>query len=460
MLRASDERVRQATGQLLPSLSIAGTSSYSRFDSAGVNAYREFQTNRATLQSQFGLYRPALDRALNEAKAQRDAAAAGLDAAEADLLVRVVSAYFDILAAREASASISSERVATLQQLALAKQSFVVGTKAITDVRDAEAKHDLVNAKGVAAENDLASKREALRELTGLERVSLRMLPIAASNLVFEGADLKRFIEDALASNPVISQAKLTVDAAKASVRKAQAGHLPTLDVSVNYGPEYSTGTSSNPIRTHGRNSQVEASLNMPIFSGGTINARVREARALEEKAQADLMAAERKITTQIREAFYGLTSSSAQANALASALNSTDLAVQANRKGYQVGVNTNTEVLDAQSKLYETQRDLMKAKLDVWLNYIKLVVSSGHSWRIAVDEVDKRLIPETATPTVEASPIKDERQKPRKQNQIDKVTKIPVSVDRPIPLRLATQISIVKSQGEPAQSRSRNRSH
>lgn len=404
MLKASGERVKQATGQLMPTLGIAATSSYSRFDSAGVNAYREFQTDRATLQSQFALYRPALGRALREAETQRDAAIAGLDAAEAELLIRVVNAYFEVLAALEASAAIRSEAAATLQQLASAQQSFKVGTKAITDVRDAEAKQDLVIAKGLAADNTVAATREALRELVGLERVALRVLPLAAPDLVQDPADLKRLTEEALASSPLVSQAKLSVQAAQASVHKARAGHLPTLDVSVNYGPEYSTGTSANPIRTHGRNSQVEASLNLPLFAGGTVNARVREAQALVEKADADLAAAERKVATSVREAFYGLSAASAQGSALASALKSADVALQANRKGYSVGVNTNAEVLDAQSKRYQAQLDLMKAKLDTWLNYIKLAVISGRSWRIAVDEVDRRLVPESSTAAIPVS--------------------------------------------------------
>jgi outer membrane protein len=118
--------------------------------------------------------------------------------------------------------------------------------------------------------------------------------------------------------------------------------------------------------------------LNMTLFSGGLIENRVKETVVLEEKARQDLEAARRGVGLGTRSAYLGVQSGLGQVRALEAAESSTKLALDATELGYKVGVRVNLDVLNAQSQLYDTRRDLAKARYDVIVNRLKLRQASG----------------------------------------------------------------------------------
>ncbi|MBU6467086.1 MAG: TolC family protein, partial [Burkholderiales bacterium] len=150
----------------------------------------------------------------------------------------------------------------------------------------------------------------------------------------------------------------------------------------------YPRGSSTIPnLNTRANNASIGVALNVPLFAGFAIQNRVRETLALEDKASADLETARRAIAQATRAAYFGLESGRSQVSALEAAEQSSKSALEANQLGYQVGVRINIDVLNAQSQLYQTQRDLAQARYNVLLGTLKLRQAAG---TLSLDDVRK----------------------------------------------------------------------
>jgi len=397
--RASEERVRQARSAVMPAVALQGSSSTGRFYPDDDTPDRDFHADRWSVQLTQPLYRPESYSGLDAAHAELEAARVQLEAAAADLATRLATAYFEMLSAREDQLSLDREFEAAQLQRVAARRSFETGTVTITDLLDAEAKHDVTAAQKDVAESALILKREAFRQLIGGHEFELGVLPRATPDPLPVEEELTLLVEEALERNPTAQQARLQWEASRHGVRRARRAHLPTVDLVYSYGSDKSSGTPSNPVPVRGHSSQAQASLNLPIFSGFGTDAKVGEALALQDKLQADLETAERGVAMNVREAYYGVKSSLSQVASLQAAEKSTETAVRAQRKGYRIGTTTTTEVLKAETLYSQARRDLMKAKLDARLNRIKLQIALGRPWRESVDELSGLLVSEHAAP-------------------------------------------------------------
>jgi outer membrane protein len=320
------------------------------------------------------------DRAVAISQAQ-------LRASEQDLVVRVAQAYFDVLGANDTLSTVQASKKAISEQLASAKRNFEVGTATITDTREAQARYDLALAQELAAENDLRVKRLALDQLVGRQAVTPRPLALPATLPPLAPANVEDWVSGAEGRSPLIQQAELNLEITKLETEKARAGHLPTLTLGANYAKVYPGGhtdTSFGPVllnSSRDRNASsgsVGLTLNVPLFAGFAVQNRVKETLSLEEKARNDLDAARRGVTQGTRQAFFGVQTGRAQVKALEAAESSSKLALEATQLGYKVGVRVNLDVLNAQTQLFTTQRDLAKARYDVIVNDLKLRQTAG----------------------------------------------------------------------------------
>jgi outer membrane protein len=131
----------------------------------------------------------------------------------------------------------------------------------------------------------------------------------------------------------------------------------------------------------------------MPLYTGGAVENRLKETIALEEKSRNDLDFARRAVAQQTRQIWFGVQSGQAGVKALEAAESSSKLALEATQLGYKVGVRVNLDVLNAQTQLFSTQRDLAKARYDVMVNGLKLRQAAGVLTADDVDEVNKLLV-------------------------------------------------------------------
>jgi outer membrane protein len=302
-----------------------------------------------------------------------------LKAAEQDLMVRLSQAYFDVLISRESLEFVRAQKTAVAEQLAAAKRNFEVGTSTITDSREALARYDLVLSQEIAADNDLRIKRMALNQLVGLNNIEPKSLSSKAKLTAPEPSSIDQWVRQSSETNPVVLQNRAALDIAKLETNKAEAGHKPTLDLVAGFTPtRYKDGTGINAAQVDNNLTSISLSFNMPLFAGYATQNRIKETLALEEKARSDLEAAERNVAQATRTAFFGLLSGIGQVNALQAAEASSQSALDANKLGYQVGVRINIDVLNSQSQLFQTKRDLAKARYDVLLGQLRLRQAAG----------------------------------------------------------------------------------
>jgi outer membrane protein len=373
-------RVEQARAGLLPSVNAtAGLNRSNLENSNPVLTDRTFGTQTAGLSASQPLYRPANYATWQQGRLQADLARAQLTTAGQDLIIRVSQAYFDVLAAQDTLAFVRAQKTAVGEQLASARRNFEVGTSTITDTREAQARFDLVTAQEIAAENDLRVKRLALDTLTG--KTDAQPVPLAAPLNVPapEPAEVGAWVEQAEQNSPSILQARTNIDIAEWETEKARAGHKPTVDLvgsyNINRNPQ---GSAQSALNNRSNTATVGVSLNLPLFAGFSVQNRIRETLALEERAKADLDAARRTVAQATRTAYFGVISGQGQVRALEAAESSSQLALDANRLGYQVGVRINIDVLNAQSQLFQTKRDLAQARYNVLLGHLRLRQANG----------------------------------------------------------------------------------
>jgi outer membrane protein len=372
-------RAEQARAGILPSASLGAVLARSKYDSTVPDIERGITTQSATLNAAQPLYRPVNFATWEQGKRQVDLAKAQLTAAAQDLMIRVSQAYFDVLAAQDTLAFVQAQKAAVAEQLASAKRNFEVGTATITDTREAQARHDLVIAQEIAAENDLRVKRVALDALVGRTDVKPVPLALPVKLPAPQPANPEAWVQQGEDNSPALQQAKVNVEIAQLETKKAEAAGRPTLDLTASYGlTRNPDGNATIGPATRNTLGTVGLSFNVPLFAGFAIQNRVRETLSLEAKAQADLEANRRALAQTIRTAYFGLVSGQGQVQALEAAEASSQSALDANRLGYQVGVRINIDVLNAQSQLYQTKRDLAQARYGVLLGDLKLRQAAG----------------------------------------------------------------------------------
>jgi outer membrane protein len=332
---------------------------------------------------------------LKRADSQVAVAEATYRAAQQNLLVRVSQAYFDVLAAEDTLGAAQATLDAFSRQLEQAEKRFEVGLIAVTDVQESRAAQDSATAGVIAAKRALATAQEALRELTGESYATLvkpaEQMPLDKP----DPADEKAWVDLALQNNLDVIAARLNSEVAGANVKIAQAGHMPTVDLFAQYNESNRDATQTNqsfdpsgnldPGDRVGGSADSSATddviglrLNIPVFSGGGTQSRVREQvhlhRAAREKLEGTMRSAERET----RDAYLGVLAEKARVQALQQAVKSSQTALEATEAGFEVGTRTTVDVLDARRRLFEAQRDFARSRYDYLINIVRLESAAG----------------------------------------------------------------------------------
>lgn len=375
LAQSAEFRAAQAEALKLPSASVSANATNNQFDLPRVNG--RSTTIGGSVGARYPLFNKANEATYAQAFKALELAQADLATAEQDLIIRVSQAYFDVLAAQDTLTTTRAGKAAITEQLASAKRNFEVGTATITDTREAQARFDLATAQEIAADNDLRTKRIALDQLVGRSNVTPNGLAKPVVLPLTQPADAEAWVVQGSDVHPTIRKARLALEVAKLESDKSRAGRMPTVDAVASLGLSDASGAlASTPGLT--KSATVGVQMTWPIYTGGAVENRLKETVALEEKSRNDLEAARRTVAQFTRQAYFGLQSGMAQVKALEAAEASTQLALEATQLGYRVGVRVNLDVLNAQTQLFTTQRDLAKARYDVLLANLRLRQASG----------------------------------------------------------------------------------
>ena len=372
------EKLPQGLAGLLPTIGATANSVWNQNDYSPKNSpgwSRDFNSNGWNLNLTQPLFRWQNIVQYDQAHWQVAQAEANFAQASQDLILRVAQAYFDVLYAEENLKAVRAAKRSIALQLEQAKKNFEVGTATITDTHEAQSRYDLANAQELAGENELQVRQYALRVIVGKDVGTLSRLRAEATLQPPQPASMEKWVEAAENDSFSVQAQQAAVEVASREVERQRAGHYPTLDAVANYGTN-KTMSSNNPLETDMRN--IGLQLTIPLYQGGAVNSRTREAAANRTAAASSLENARRSASLAAKQAYLGVVNGLAQVGALNAALVSSKSALESNKLGYEVGVRINIDVLNAEQQVYLTTRDLAKARFDTLLAQLRLKAAVG----------------------------------------------------------------------------------
>ena len=414
---ATYEAVPQARGSLLPQLraggswatgSNTGQQSFQQEVSPGVVEFRtveaesDFDSFGWNAELRQTIFR--WDQLVGLKQANKRVAKAEIDfeAAQQDLIVRVVTRYFDVLGAEDRLTSIHADRLAIARQLEQAQQRFDVGLIAITDVQESQAAYDQSVASEIQAKRELATARELLREITG-EYIPVLSAPDEQFPLVSPNpASEVNWIDMAMDQNLALVSSRFDEKIARDEISFRRTGHYPTVDFVANYDTsdtDISNVTlggnlSPNPnFPTDNTRDSISIQFTVPLFEGGATSSRVREAVYLHRASREQLQRVARETERQTRDAYLGVLSEISRVNALAQAVQSSRTALEATQAGFEVGTRTIVDVLNSQRALYIAITNYYDSRYTYIGNVLALKRAAGTLQIQDLEEIDRFLI-------------------------------------------------------------------
>jgi len=380
---ATQERLPQGRAGLLPSVSISASTQYNdrdiRFRNPTVpDNNSNFNSNSASVSLSQPIYRPQNFQAFEQAKTQVAQADATLAQASQDLILRVAQAYLDVLLAQDTVAFAQAQLDAIGQQLEQAKRNFEVGTATIVDTKEAQSRYDLTRAFEIQAKNDVELRKRQLELVIGRPAPGLSPLGKGFKPEPPNPNNLEKWVGQAAEGNLQVKISERSLTFATQEVERNRAGHLPTVDAFASYTDSGSGAGNQTSLGSDTKNAIVGLQLAIPIYQGGVVSSRVREAIANQEKARQDLENARRTAELTARQTFLSVTSGLAQIQALEAALVSSESSLASTVLGQEVGVRTQVDVLNATQQLSQTRRDLAQARYTYILALLRLRASAG----------------------------------------------------------------------------------
>ena len=399
-LQAGLEKLPQGRALLLPSITATAstTTNHLGIDRYGPNpvpqSARTFYNRNYQLTLSQPIYRPQNWLQFDQAEQQVRQSEAVFGQASQDLIVRAAQAYFDVLAAQDTLALVGAQKAAISEQLAQAKRNFEVGTATITDTHEAQARFDLASAQEISAQNDLDNKRKALAQIAGKDYAALRPLRGAVALSPPNPNNMGDWVALAEKQAYAVVIQDAATQIASLQNKIARYGHYPTVDLVGSYQQTEQTGSTISANSSQLNSGVFGLQLSVPIYQGGAISSREREAAANYAKAKQDLENARRASVLSAQQSYLSVINGVAQVRALEQALVSSQSALDSNKLGYEVGVRINIDVLNAQQQLYSTRRDLAVARYNTITSHLRLKAAAGSLREEDLEEVNRALEP------------------------------------------------------------------
>ena len=311
-------------------------------------------------------------------------AEATVAAAQQNLIVRVSEAYFGVLRAQDNLRAAKAQERALARQLEQTRQRFNVGLIAITDVYEAEARHDLAGVTRIVEENNVAVALERLSVLTGQQHGQLQLLSDEFTPELPMPTDRSAWVDFALENNYELAAVRFAEEAARQNAKSRQMGHAPRVSAQVSYSESDTTGTVTPPNafnlppNSEGEDESFQIRLDMPLYAGGAISANRRRAAEQFNAARENRINLTRNTITASRSLHMTVTSDVARVKARKQAIKSTQSALDATVAGYEVGTRNIVDVLNAQNAVFAAQRDYANSRYDYVLSSMRLKENAG----------------------------------------------------------------------------------
>ena len=392
---ATQELVPQARAGLLPSLGLNARGDQNYYSATIPDTTSNYQVYGGGLDLVVPLYRPQNWTALDQARLTVLQGEAQLAQSQQDLALRVANAYFNVLGARDQVIALVAAKIATSEQLQQARREFEVGTKTIIDTNEAQARFDQIVAQEQVALGTLLVRRSELQVIIARDPDTLAPLRERPTLNPPQPQDINTWVRAAETGSYPVQIARSSYEIATREIDRQRDAYKPTIDLVSGYSINKFNGTQERDVNPRINSGSVGVLLNVPIYTGGLIQSRVREALALQERSNFDLETARRTAANAARDAYTGVNFGLAQVSALESAEVSARTQLESTQLGYEVGVRIQLDVLNATTQLVQTQRDLKRARYDFLLAGLRLKAAAGTLSEEDITAVSALLDPE-----------------------------------------------------------------
>ena len=380
---ATREVLRQAWGGVFPSLTAEGvhTETTQNIVSTDNEVFgsgkSDFPTTEYTLSLTQPLFNWASFMNIRRAREIVRGSELELEAARQDLTVRVSIAYFRVLASRDRLEATGAEEAAVAGHYELISERFNRGLSTRTEYYDAKARLAEVQANRLVVESDYDDARQALAEIIGRPAGDLAPLKEELPLVPADPVDADAWIDAAVEQNPSLEAVRRTVEASRQEIRRQRAGHYPYVDLEANHNWRETKGT------LFGGGSEVETTnflvrMNVPLYQGGIVSSRTREARHIMNATVQDEERLTRSVQRETRAAFFGVGNAIERVNAFKGAVEAQELALEGKKEGHRSGLFTILAVLDGERDLSLARQNYAMARYDYIINTLILKKAVG----------------------------------------------------------------------------------
>jgi len=377
----------QGRAGLLPNISISAQTNWNEYyqNDELQNEYNNFSSSARLTQP---LIRLDSWFKYRQSKFLTDAAEADFAYSQQALIVRTAELYFNVLRAIDNLSAARSEEKAIKKQLDQIRQRYEVGLAAVTEVQEAQLAFDLSLASRTRVEGEVYTAKEALNALVGREILSLDGLvnDLNVTNPV--PASKEEWARKAVENNFRLQAANLRKFASKNNARSVASNHLPKVDI-VGVQTESETnqyafdglntgGAFDITVPDETQRDTYSLQLSMPIFQGGAVISRTKQAYAESNKSTEDALFTERSVIQDVRSQYSNVVTLVANLRAQKQAVVSASSALEATKVGYEVGTRNIVDLLQAEKNLYSAERNLSNAKYDYLITTLRLHLAAG----------------------------------------------------------------------------------
>lgn len=336
-----------------------------------------FNSHGYSLTLKQPIFDPVLFYGLKQVSARLQQVQAEFAFAQQSLMQRVAVRYFAVLGAEDTLAFAQAETKAIGRQLEQAKQRFDVGLIAITDIHEAQARYDQAVASEIEAANLLRRSKESLREITNQSHEEVAGLGNELPLINPEPNDMDAWVQTAFAQNSQVKAIESAVEAAKQEISVRKSGHLPTVDFKATQSFLDANSSRLGSASTN-EDTMLGLQVEIPIYQGGLVNSRTREAQHLFAQSQDQLEQTRRELERSTRESFMNIEATISGVKALNQALISSQSALDATELGFKVGTRTSVDVLDSQREMFRAKQALSRTRYDYILSQLQLKLAAG----------------------------------------------------------------------------------
>jgi outer membrane protein len=300
------------------------------------------------------------------------------DQSRQNLAMRVADTYFGVVVAEETLRVVQAEQAALRQQRDRAKARFEIGQGRITDLNEAQARLDGVESREISAQSSLELRNAQFRETIGASPAQLVKLTPSFVARLPEPNDLLTWQAKGEDQNSLIKARQNEFQIAGAEIDKYRLANRPNLALVGRYATSGQSGNLSPLAASSGRTGTIGLQLNIPLYAGGGLDSREREAVAKRSQAEQEVAAARRGVRLKVQDGFLAVKTGVSRIAAAEQAMVSARSALEATTLGRDVGSRTELDVLDAQQRFHGAELDLVQARVDYLLGRLRLADAAG----------------------------------------------------------------------------------